>query len=406
MILSMLRNKVIYLILVSYAWMLAILYTERQIFMVASFLLVIPFFIWGIKFYQKKRVVVEVRCNSKVCIQKEPISFSVKATNNSCFPIGTIRVELLLKHGYTDQKRREVIYLSVDSKGSSTISFSIQSQYCGPLKIKVKRAVLYDYLRLTHATVSCINGETELIIMPQETSLSVDIPRQTISELSETDEFSKRKPGNDTSEVFGIRDYIPGDRLQNIHWKLSVKKDAILVKEYSLPIHCEIGILTDFAVNIKSDDSLELADGYINTVNLLSKNLVQNNQVHFISILDQTEDEIKSMQIQEEESYYEAIQKLLSIHPYKEQNKVLSYCETMKNRASVLRLYYICSTISVMEAAILRELFTRADIKVFMLKKSVKEEQNQFMEIEKLGIKIHVISCDRLEDNLNSFILE
>lgn len=402
----MLRNKVIYLILVSYAWILAILYTERQTFIVASFLLMIPIFLWGIKVYQKRRVVVEVRCTSKICIQKEPISFYVKVTNNSCFPIGRIRVTLLLEHGYTNKKRTEVAYFSVDSKGSSTIPYSIKSNYCGPLKITVKQAILYDSLRLTHSTVSCINEKTEIIIMPQEKNLSVDIPKQIISEQSEADEFSKRKPGNDVSEVFDIREYIPGDRLQNIHWKLSAKKNAILVKEYSLPIHCELCILVDFSINIKSEDSLELADGYINTVSLLSTNLVKNKQVHVISYLDSKEDDIKSMKVKEEESYYEAIQKLLCSSPYKEQNKVLSYCEMITKKTSILRLYYICSDISLNEAVLLREQFATANITIFLLKKVVSEGQSPFMDVEKLGIRIHAISYDQLEENVSSFILE
>lgn len=33
-----------------------------------------------------------------------------------------------------------------------------------------------------------------------------------------------RKKGHDFSEVVDVREYQPGDKLQNIHWKLSAKK--------------------------------------------------------------------------------------------------------------------------------------------------------------------------------------
>ena len=37
----------------------------------------------------------------------------------------------------------------------------------------------------------------------------------------ESDSYSTIKGGDDPSEVFAIREYREGDRLQRIHWKLS-----------------------------------------------------------------------------------------------------------------------------------------------------------------------------------------
>ena len=42
--------------------------------------------------------------------------------------------------------------------------------------------------------------------------------------------MESKKKGYDFSEVTGIREYIPGDKLQNIHWKLSAKKDILMVR--------------------------------------------------------------------------------------------------------------------------------------------------------------------------------
>ena len=37
--------------------------------------------------------------------------------------------------------------------------------------------------------------------------------------------------GSDFSEIGQVREYIPGDSLKDIHWKLSAKKEALMVKE-------------------------------------------------------------------------------------------------------------------------------------------------------------------------------
>ena len=37
--------------------------------------------------------------------------------------------------------------------------------------------------------------------------------------------------GNDFSDVQEVREYIPGDKLMSIHWKLSAKRDILMVKD-------------------------------------------------------------------------------------------------------------------------------------------------------------------------------
>ena len=47
--------------------------------------------------------------------------------------------------------------------------------------------------------------------------------------MLESEESSKR--GNDFSDVQEVREYIPGDKLMSIHWKLSAKRDILMVKD-------------------------------------------------------------------------------------------------------------------------------------------------------------------------------
>ena len=47
--------------------------------------------------------------------------------------------------------------------------------------------------------------------------------------VTEAEESNKR--GNDFSDVSDVREYIPGDKLMSIHWKLSAKRDVLMVKD-------------------------------------------------------------------------------------------------------------------------------------------------------------------------------
>ena len=44
------------------------------------------------------------------------------------------------------------------------------------------------------------------------------------------------KKGSDYSETFQLREYVPGDSIKQIHWKLSEKLDKLVVREASLPV--------------------------------------------------------------------------------------------------------------------------------------------------------------------------
>lgn len=54
--------------------------------------------------------------------------------------------------------------------------------------------------------------------------------------IDDTEDYSNERPGYDLSEMFQIRDYVPGDSQRQIHWKLSHKYDKLIVKDPSLPI--------------------------------------------------------------------------------------------------------------------------------------------------------------------------
>ena len=71
----------------------------------------------------------------------------------------------------------------------------------------------------------------------------------TVSERRSPDmdssEYSMYHPGNDPSETFALREYLPGDRIKNIHWKLSEKTDHLLVRQLGLPVNNAILLVLD-----------------------------------------------------------------------------------------------------------------------------------------------------------------
>ncbi len=65
----------------------------------------------------------------------------------------------------------------------------------------------------------------------------------------DSDEYSMHHPGDDPSETFALREYVPGDRVRSIHWKLTEKTGEVIVRQLGLPVNNSILLLMDNSVS-------------------------------------------------------------------------------------------------------------------------------------------------------------
>ena len=87
------------------------------------------------------------------------------------------------------------------------------------------------------------HGIVDVIPDCREISPRVDMGTQL---CMESDLYSTQKPGSDPSETFGLREYMPGDSLHSVHWKLSAKSGQWMVRQCSAPLSHSIVLLIEF----------------------------------------------------------------------------------------------------------------------------------------------------------------
>lgn len=81
-----------------------------------------------------------------------------------------------------------------------------------------------------------INLNADILVMPKEPE-DVIISKLRQDMNGDNDNlYSDKKAGNDPTEIFAIREYAPGDKIRNIHWKISAKMGQTMVKDYGLPL--------------------------------------------------------------------------------------------------------------------------------------------------------------------------
>lgn len=131
--------------------------------------------------------------------------------------------------------------LAIQEKMTGTMSYNnvrlfgdrheatIVPVHCGGLTCQVDRARAYDYLGLFSIPIR-LPARSDALVMP--------VP-EAPKELPNLAFFKYRsyhpKNGGGFSEIHDMRDYCPGDSLRDIHWKLSVKTDRLIVREPQEP---------------------------------------------------------------------------------------------------------------------------------------------------------------------------
>lgn len=157
----------------------------------------------------------------------KPFPVEVKLTEKGRLPIGPVHMTLVCRNRLTGKSIRRKIT-------GSERAFTLTEQYCGCLELALEQVKIYDW-----TGVILVSGKDtvprRVLVMPDTFPLEA-APRLSVSNLMDSEEYSPYKKGQDPSETFQIREYIPGDSLHQIHWKLSSKMDHLMVRDASLPV--------------------------------------------------------------------------------------------------------------------------------------------------------------------------
>lgn len=137
--------------------------------------------------------------------------------------------------------------------GDNFQNLSFDISRCGKLRIVVENIEIYDLMGFIKVRIP-LNEETVLDIMPQ--LLDNDNWNHSGLLLGMSSNEDETRKGNEYSDISNIREYIPGDRIKDIHWKLSAKKDLLLVKERIKSCENQMVILLESSSDISINEDI------------------------------------------------------------------------------------------------------------------------------------------------------
>lgn len=240
-----------------------------------------------------------------IVFANEEWNIPIVVKNNSWLPIAYVKLDLLTYNHISEKKTLQTVWLKLPVKDQVKTELAVKSEFCGMIEVQVNACRIYEPFCLFGWTRRRL-GSYQQIVLPKLTELNIEWTGQSQYFIADAKEYDNRKPGDDPSEILRFRDYLPGDRMSQVNWKLSARKHTLLVKERSLPLDCVIDLLVDTRYT-----SLKQADALLQTLYSFSWAFIEQKIRHCISWYQ--EGTIVSYNIMGEDEILEVMKQLMLV---------------------------------------------------------------------------------------------
>lgn len=188
-------------------------------------------------------------------------------------------------------------------------SISLNSEHCGSLVIRLTEAAVEDLFGLFRFPVAVErSNETRTMIYPVLFPVRI-IQSGAPNSSRETVRMENASAnGMDDSAYAGVREYVPGDPVRQIHWKLSVKTDRILIREREKEGLELIGLCF---INVLSHADVDAIDNAAETLLSVSHTLLLENIPHNIYRYDHLREAIETLVVHTESDFLQMRDELL-----------------------------------------------------------------------------------------------
>ena len=186
---------------------------------------------------------ISVQFSEKRAVYQKNEQFELPVTirNNFIFPFSPAELDCLIPDNDTGLFLHKQIYVSVAPLKKMRIFVPCMHRYRGSYTAQIMRMSVFDPLKLIRLTKK-VDVSTQLVILPRRILL------QELGLISGGDAggVPEARHGNDREDFSHVREYINGDIVQLIHWRLTAKMDELMIKQYDPTGDRRCVLLTDF----------------------------------------------------------------------------------------------------------------------------------------------------------------
>ena len=230
-------------------------------------------------------------------------------------------------NNFTGEVKKEIINHTVTRGVKETFSESFLSSDCGEISVYLVEYYVYDWIGCLYLKKKT-NDVKKIEILPETHLLMTEIQRTTREFIADSEVYSDSEKGDDLSEIYQIREYVEGDPIHDIHWKLSAKTDNLLIKEHGKPLGCVVLIWIDLFRNNtvkplrgRKHGRKKLPVNAIEMAASVSLSLIEQKCVHMVAWYEEKNDRIIRKRVENEENIYELLNRLLYLESYHDRKR-------------------------------------------------------------------------------------
>lgn len=237
-----------YIILIALDIFLYLVLNSYFLLLAAVVMLTFPLVSAAGAVYMCRRLEMELGIGKDRLVSGEEALLELRLKNAAWFPALQSRVSLFLSNTFLENGAEWVVEMPVKMHGVSVLKLPLNFVNMGRFSIECKEFQLQDIMGLV-IIKRHIGILKEAYVFPDG---NIDaLPDITNFMAGAAEAGESRHKGNDSSEVSDIREYVPGDRLRDIHWKISARQDKLMVKERVATAGSEMAMFLDL---VKDDE--------------------------------------------------------------------------------------------------------------------------------------------------------
>lgn len=337
----MLKNRIQYLILLLVTALIYIFTNEYFTFLLFIFFLILPAFSFTLLLLSYKRITVEFDM-PPVLKKAEEVSIRFTLSNPSFFPVSGAVLHISCRNHLTGKEIAAKVFCGGNKKTSFT-SFAIADKNAGRVSVTLNKIKVCDIFGLFSLSkkVSC---EKSGLIYPE--TYHVRIAMENPAEIfGDGDLYSQTKKGQDVNEIFALREYLPGDEIRKIHWKLSAKQGKFVVRDYGFSHSHPVFLLLEL-FDSDSENADKVLDTCMAAFISVSQSLIENGICHNIAWYDSQSEKLMTKAIENMDELETYLPDLLFMQSYHEDAIALKFFDASEYSRIQLALYYITTKVN------------------------------------------------------------
>lgn len=192
----------------------------------------------------------------------KPVNGVLRVSCESVLPVFRGYAFMEIHNHLTGETAHIALPFSPLEKRSAT-GFCIRPERCGYVTAGIEKIWLTDIFGIIPVKASDAGfSQGKVSVMPDTFPMNV-VFENNFRVPEDSDTYDLYRKGSDYSETFQLRDYVPGDDIRGIHWKLSEKTDRLIVRDPSLPVAKSVLVFWDKGAGMmtpgEADASAEVA---------------------------------------------------------------------------------------------------------------------------------------------------